>query len=388
MTIAIGRTVTSRVAPGTHGRDRRTRFPRCAGRLHTRARVRGVNPIVYWLSRAVLQPFFHLYFRLSRIGREHVPAEGPVIYCSNHRSFLDPFVIGMISRRPIYYVAKSELFRYGIVAWFLSALGAFPVNRGGGRPGLRGDGQGDPRARRLRAESRRGDADPPRRARAAQARRRPARARDRGARRAGGDHRHRARAQGHPHPAAQGAGADRQPAALSARRARVAAARRDGHGPDLAQRDAAVGVARRPAAAPPRRGDRRRTVARGGRRDARPRRARRRSRAGARAVAPRPRLLRHARRPAARRRRRARRPDPEPCRGARGWRAGWCRRSGRSPPPTSPSARPPGRPGCSPGRPPPAPAAPTSSLRPTRRSAARSPTRSRPRASTSPRPPT
>ena len=57
-------------------------------------------------SRAVLQPFFHLYFRLSRIGREHVPRVGPVIFCANHRSFLDPFVIGTIARRPIYYVAK------------------------------------------------------------------------------------------------------------------------------------------------------------------------------------------------------------------------------------------------------------------------------------------
>jgi len=98
--------------------------------LHARARGRGVNPIVYWLARAVLQPFFHLYFRLSRIGREHVPADGPVIFCANHRSFLDPFVIGMISRRPLYYVAKSELFRHRIAAWFLGALGAFPVERG------------------------------------------------------------------------------------------------------------------------------------------------------------------------------------------------------------------------------------------------------------------
>src|SRR6478735_8854960 len=100
--------------------------------LHRRARERGVNPIVYWLSRAVLQPVFHLYFRLSRVGREHVPAEGPVIFASNHRSFLDPFVIGMLARRPIYYVAKQELFRYRAFGWFLSSLGAFPVKRGAG----------------------------------------------------------------------------------------------------------------------------------------------------------------------------------------------------------------------------------------------------------------
>ena len=285
--------------------------------FHSRTRVRGVNPIVYWLARAVLQPFFHLYFRLSRIGREHVPTDGPVIYCANHRSFLDPFVIGTIARRPMYYVAKSELFRYRIVAWFLSALGAFPVNRGQGDQDFARDRQGDPRARRLRADVRRGDPDPARRARAPQARRRPAGARDRRPGGARGDHRHRARAQGHPRPAAQGARPDRQPAALPARRARLAAARRRGHRPDLAQRDAAVGVARRPAAAPPRRGDRRRPVGHGGQRDARPRRAGGRPRPRARALAPRPRLLRHARRPAPRRGRRARRPDPQPRRRAR-----------------------------------------------------------------------
>ena len=126
------RTVTSGARAGTPDvTDDRTSGA-ALDALHARARGRGVNPIVYWLARGILQPLFHLYFRLSRIGREHVPADGPVIFCANHRSFLDPFVIGMIARRPMYYVAKSELFRFRIVAWFLSALGAFPVERGQG----------------------------------------------------------------------------------------------------------------------------------------------------------------------------------------------------------------------------------------------------------------
>jgi 1-acyl-sn-glycerol-3-phosphate acyltransferase len=100
--------------------------------LHARHRDRGVNPLVYWLVRAVFQPVFHLYFRMSRIGREHVPESGPVIFASNHRSFLDPFVIATITRRPMYYVAKEELFRQRLIAWFLNALGAFPVRRGQG----------------------------------------------------------------------------------------------------------------------------------------------------------------------------------------------------------------------------------------------------------------
>jgi glycerol-3-phosphate dehydrogenase (NAD(P)+) len=99
---------------------------------HARARERGVNPIVYWLTRAIIQPFFHLYFRLSRIGREHIPESGPVIFASNHRSFLDPFILGVCCRRPVYYIAKREIFANPIVAWFVGSLGAFPVHRGAG----------------------------------------------------------------------------------------------------------------------------------------------------------------------------------------------------------------------------------------------------------------
>src|SRR5579884_411047 len=98
--------------------------------LHRRARERGVNLLVYLIVRGLLQPFFHIYFRMVRIGREHIPAEGPVIVAANHRSFLDPFVIGTMARRPMYYVAKQELFRNRWQAWLLNSLGAFPVRRG------------------------------------------------------------------------------------------------------------------------------------------------------------------------------------------------------------------------------------------------------------------
>ena len=94
--------------------------------------TRGVNPILYWTLRAILVPFFLLYFRLQRTGREHLPRTGPLLLASNHRSFLDPFVIGTLVRRPVYYMAKRELFEKRWQAWLLNALGAFPVDRGAG----------------------------------------------------------------------------------------------------------------------------------------------------------------------------------------------------------------------------------------------------------------
>jgi glycerol-3-phosphate dehydrogenase (NAD(P)+) len=101
--------------------------------LHRRARTRGVNRLVYWLVRIPLQLFFHLYLRMERIGRDRIPARGGAIIAANHRSFFDPFIIGTMARRPMYYVAKRELFEiHPLISWILGALGAFPVDRGRG----------------------------------------------------------------------------------------------------------------------------------------------------------------------------------------------------------------------------------------------------------------
>ncbi|MGH2801608.1 MAG: 1-acylglycerol-3-phosphate O-acyltransferase [Thermoleophilaceae bacterium] len=104
--------------------------PRPLEVYHERTRRRGVHPLVYWPARVVLKSLILVYFRLRRLGREHLPAGG-VILASNHRSFLDPFAIGCCIGRPIYFVAKQELFRNPLVGWFLNCMGAFPIRRGG-----------------------------------------------------------------------------------------------------------------------------------------------------------------------------------------------------------------------------------------------------------------
>jgi 1-acyl-sn-glycerol-3-phosphate acyltransferase len=97
-----------------------------------RSLSRGVNPFLYWGLRALLAPAFLIYLRMQRSGREHLPKTGPLLLASNHRSFLDPFVIGTLVRRPVYYMAKRELFEKRWQAWILNGLGAFPVDRGAG----------------------------------------------------------------------------------------------------------------------------------------------------------------------------------------------------------------------------------------------------------------
>ena len=97
---------------------------------HERTRTRGVNRPLYWLVRAALQPLIRVWFRLDRIGRDHIPASGPVILAANHKSFLDPWVVGVCLRRPVHFVAKRELFEKRWMGWLLNSLGAFPIRRG------------------------------------------------------------------------------------------------------------------------------------------------------------------------------------------------------------------------------------------------------------------
>jgi glycerol-3-phosphate dehydrogenase (NAD(P)+) len=101
-------------------------------RYHAYTRRHGVNWPFYLLARVFMTPFFLAYFRYARNGREHGRLKGGLIVAANHRSFLDPFVIGgtLPWRRPMNYVAKVELFERRWQGWVLSRLGAFPIRRG------------------------------------------------------------------------------------------------------------------------------------------------------------------------------------------------------------------------------------------------------------------
>jgi 1-acyl-sn-glycerol-3-phosphate acyltransferase len=99
---------------------------------HEYTRKHGVNRGLYLFARIVLQPFFLIYLRLSRQGRGNAQIKGATIVAANHRSFLDPFVIGTCLpwNKPMNYVAKVELFEKRWQGFLLCRVGAFPIRRG------------------------------------------------------------------------------------------------------------------------------------------------------------------------------------------------------------------------------------------------------------------
>jgi 1-acyl-sn-glycerol-3-phosphate acyltransferase len=87
--------------------------------------------MIYSIARYIIRALFGIVYRLKPIGAHHLPSSGPVIICCNHRSYLDPPVVGCALPRKLHFMAKAELFRIPLFSQLIRYLGAFPVNRGG-----------------------------------------------------------------------------------------------------------------------------------------------------------------------------------------------------------------------------------------------------------------
>lgn len=62
-------------------------------------------------------------------GRQNIPARGPLLLAPNHISDLDPPVVGLSVTRPLWYMAKRELFEIRFVGRFIRFAQSFPVER-------------------------------------------------------------------------------------------------------------------------------------------------------------------------------------------------------------------------------------------------------------------
>lgn len=84
----------------------------------------------YNLAKFVCSLLIKLLFRVRVEGVENFPEEGAAIVYSNHKSWWDPIVVGCVLKRPIFFMAKKELFEIPVFGYILKLLHAFPVNRG------------------------------------------------------------------------------------------------------------------------------------------------------------------------------------------------------------------------------------------------------------------
>lgn len=84
----------------------------------------------YKVARVFVSGILHLMYRIRIEGKENIPKEGAYVVCSNHKSYLDPPMLGVCLPFPVRFMAKEELFRNKILGGILRAVGAFPIQRG------------------------------------------------------------------------------------------------------------------------------------------------------------------------------------------------------------------------------------------------------------------
>ena len=84
-----------------------------------------------WLAgRVVIGALVKIFAPLRIYGVERVPRHGPVVLCFNHFSWLDPWALGAVTPRTIYYVAKQEAHDNPFIGPFIRMFGTLSIRRG------------------------------------------------------------------------------------------------------------------------------------------------------------------------------------------------------------------------------------------------------------------
>jgi len=86
--------------------------------------------ILYQIVRMLILVVAKLYWRVSFEGLENVPGSGAFILAPIHRSNIDFGLASGVTRRQMGYMGKESLWDSKALGWFITTLGAYPVNRG------------------------------------------------------------------------------------------------------------------------------------------------------------------------------------------------------------------------------------------------------------------
>jgi 1-acyl-sn-glycerol-3-phosphate acyltransferase len=83
--------------------------------------------------RPVLRAGVGLWWDLHVHGADRAPAEGPVVFASNHIGWLDGPLLAICAPRPVHALTKTEMFA-GRMGAFLRGAGQIPLDRFGADP--------------------------------------------------------------------------------------------------------------------------------------------------------------------------------------------------------------------------------------------------------------
>ena len=83
----------------------------------------------FWYTLSKITARFFFSFRV--VHPERMIEEGPLILASNHQSYFDPPLVGICSRRSIYYLARKTLLQIPLLGKLLPNINVILVDRDG-----------------------------------------------------------------------------------------------------------------------------------------------------------------------------------------------------------------------------------------------------------------
>lgn len=85
--------------------------------------------MVYTISRFLSWVILKCYCRIKIHGLGNLPKGQAYMLASNHLSYMDPVILGVICKQRLNYMARHDLFLNKRFAIYLRLLGVFPVKR-------------------------------------------------------------------------------------------------------------------------------------------------------------------------------------------------------------------------------------------------------------------
>lgn len=88
-----------------------------------------LKSIMKSIVRGAIYIWCKLYYRAEIIGIENIPKDEPLIFCGNHRSYLDPPLMVATAKRDVKFLAKEDLYKNKFLAFLGWVFEAIPVKR-------------------------------------------------------------------------------------------------------------------------------------------------------------------------------------------------------------------------------------------------------------------
>jgi 1-acyl-sn-glycerol-3-phosphate acyltransferase len=88
------------------------------------------SKIAYLITKWVFRIILKIFFRFRVKGQDNIPDRGSFILASNHLSYMDPAILGVASRKRLYFITSDHLYENMPASLWYKSVGCIRIKRG------------------------------------------------------------------------------------------------------------------------------------------------------------------------------------------------------------------------------------------------------------------